>query len=183
MWETLKPFPLFFGGAQNQPQTRYVCNFNGVSQYGTLNIPVSPGDTVTVIAKVSADDNNDYIFCEESSVTIAFYRNTGYLFGYAGISELRIDGVVSDVVPTDGLYHTYELDISTSGTIGFVGIRYTLTRHINGSIIGIKLNDGSVHNYPMDDGWVNNPTMRNTGTGADGTFINMTEASWVEVSA
>lgn len=33
MWETLKPFPLFFGGAQNQPQTRYVYNFNGVDNY------------------------------------------------------------------------------------------------------------------------------------------------------
>lgn len=45
-----------------------------------------------------------------------------------------------------------------------------------------KINDGSVYNFPMDDGWSNNPTMRNTGSGADGAFINMTEASWVEVN-
>ena len=60
-----------------------------------------------------------------------------------------------------------------AGGVGFVkgGLAYNF-----------KVNDGSVYNYPMDDGWANNPKMRNTGTGADGTFINMTEAAWVKIN-
>jgi len=35
--------------------------------------------------------------------------------------------------------------------------------------------------FPLDDGWSNNPTARNTGVGSDGVFMNMTEAAWTEV--
>ena len=31
---------------------------------------------------------------------------------------------------------------------------------------------------PLDDSFANNPTARNTGSGADATYINATEASW-----
>ena len=53
--------------------------------------------------------------------------------------------------------------------------------YANVIIYDITANGGAVYNFPCDDGWSNNPTMRNIGSGADGSFVNMTEAAWVEI--
>jgi len=51
-----------------------------------------------------------------------------------------------------------------------------------GLTYNIKFNDGSVYNYPVDDGWSNNPTIRNTGSGANATLINGLESGWETIN-
>ena len=47
-----------------------------------------------------------------------------------------------------------------------------------GLVWGFKVNDGSVYDYPINDGWLANPVITNLGSGADATAIDFQEVDW-----
>ena len=49
-------------------------------------------------------------------------------------------------------------------------------------IYNIKLDEGLLHDYPCDDGYENNPTIRNRGSAGDAEIFNATLDTWVDVT-
>lgn len=187
-------------------QTRPAPNFNGVSQYGVLpDIPI-PDDGFFMSGKFRAKSLT-------GNQTIFWGGIVDFQFRLQGSTGARLSWFngTQHAALISGL--TLEIDEEytfTIETLGASGIRLTLGasqatnsdavslqalvseqqlgrrnsgEFFNGLVYDVLINDGSVYNFPMDDGWTNNPTMRNTSTGADGTFVNMTEAAWVEIPA
>lgn len=79
----------------------------------------------------------------------------------------------------DGVLQPATIDIAGDLPIsslcgGFTGV--TSIPYLAGRIYNYSDSLGNV--VPFDDSFANNPTIRNTGTGADLTAINATEASW-----
>lgn len=201
MWQTLQPAPWWGGGSSVQPASRLAPNFNGVSQYGdvggitytgdysrsaTVVMPTLSGNFVRLWGK-SGDFTSRFLISDDGSANIKLSDtdNTGvnippgvFAAGQTfnvtvsrtgSNAKVTVNGVDFDFtsVNTGGSTFNYIQRMSTSYGVGVVFDYY----------------DSIGNFFPMDDGWPNNPVMRNTGTGADGTFVNMTEAAWVEVPA
>lgn len=165
---------------------RQAPNFNGVSQRGEVSpIYLNLGDTITVTCGKPTIPNATIIDGFGRAFRIRLEPDgTIRIDGFTGtVNGLPIDNRVT--IWPDGI-STFELTRSDATVDYFtsIGSRSEAdVTYFDGLVYNFKVNDGSVYNFPMDDGWANNPVMRNTGTGADGTFINMTEAAWVEIDA
>jgi hypothetical protein len=188
-----------------QPATRFAPNFNGISQYAKPSDIVVSGDySMEFKLKSNVGLGNDiavYIG-NDTSTSLSIASNGGGNFRFrtprggsingapfppnlAGSTdthtvtvsfvgndyEFRFDG---QLVGSGTTVNTNDFTINAFGTYDT-----SLNFFLSGMIYNFS--DSNGNNYPMDDGWANNPTMRNAGTGADGTFINMTEAAWLEI--
>lgn len=179
------------------PTTRQVPNFNGISQYAAFQNTVLSGD-FEISFNYSATNKNksslqafvggtgEYFVALWSDGGVRMYIGNNLVFNVSsslipdsGFMELsRVSGAISarvNGVEFANGNNSMDFEIFQLGRVGS-------GNYFEGLIYNFKINDGSVYNFPMDDGWTNNPAMRNTGTGADGTFINMTEASWQEIN-
>lgn len=188
-----------YGGGSGSTE-RYAPNFNGVSQYATHSAVILSGDfyfefkikviSFTAFAGIAYDstgatpsfirlfNSEDVQFADFANAFVTV-PNLGAVDGvYKRVQVQRISNVLS--ITVDGgapiTANTNGADVSLDTWGRNSGSRSNI------SVIDLIYSDGSVYNFPMDDGWSNNPTMRNTGTGADGTFINMTEAAWVKIN-
>lgn len=180
------------------PPTRLAPNFNGVSQYGEFSADiVYTGDYSISFDVVKADSESIRVFGNTSDFTGRFVINSD------GSANVRPSSDLSDTgfdLPSgsisNGKSRIQVERISNSLEVTINGSKTTFsnanTSSLSVSVVGrnaSSFGSGIIYNYmdslgnkyPMDDGWANNPTMRNTGSGADGTFINMTEAAWVEI--
>lgn len=192
-------YPINFS-SKSGPVTRLAPNFNGISQYASIPpITVASGENYTISFYFSCQNQAtfdvlgvsgsflDFIVISPNEIQV---RNTG--------SRLYFDGSFQDgnphkaVISRQSGITTVTIDDqvlnerdSTVNDFGFtfdvVGSQ-ALSSYALGFIWSLSFNDGSIYNFPMDDGWQNNPAMRNTGSGADGTFVNMTEAAWQEIT-
>lgn len=188
--------------ATNPEVCRPVPSFNGADQYVSIpTLSVIPSYTVKFKINPSSVGAIDSVI-ENDGPTSNYiqYRNDGRL-------RARIEDSVGGIYTRSSFAlsvgTTYEVEvIITPTTLGMMidGVSQGTTNLANPqdpattySSLGIgeggrralnaKLWDveilGAV--FPLDDGWSNNPTARNTGVGGDGTFMNMTEAAWTEV--
>lgn len=185
MWQTLQPFPWLGGGSSVPPATRLAPNFNGVDQYATVNIPVSIGDTVEFefIAPSSYPSNGAFLWDNATAFIARAVGGGG--FGFLGASSVTLDGnpiSFGDPLPTDNQQHKIVITSSVNATIVTVGARSNATELAYFPIFNLKVNDGAVYSYVMDDGWSNNPTMLNSGSGANGNYINATEDMWISIA-
>lgn len=176
------------GGADK----RFAPNFNGVSQYGDLpKINLANGDVVVIrfIASLTPpsttkimtdsdlDTENRLVFFHTSANLCQTINCNAVLDGSPVINN-------STPFPYDGVEHEVVLNVTSDCVLGTLCARSsTMTSKLQITPLSLIINDGAIYNFPIDDGWANNPIMRNTGSGANGTFVNMTEASWVEIDA
>ncbi|WP_428613844.1 hypothetical protein [Pseudoalteromonas sp.] len=182
-------FSLVGGSKQKAPQptTRFAPNFNGISQYALLpDIALSFGSVVEFdfISPTSLiSDLRLMLSNTDGFVTIVRINTDGTINAQGG--SVTIDGGSDTNIPLDGLKHKIVFTSTVNINFNLVGAQSngsgSFLRFADFPIFNVKVDDGSVYSFPMDDGWQNNPTMRNTGSGADGTFINMTEAAWQEI--
>ena len=108
-----------------------------------------------LISGLTLEIDEEYAFTIETLGTLGVRLTIG-----------EVQATNSDTVSLQALVSEQQLGRRNSGEF------------FNGLVYDVLINDGSVYNFPMDDGWANNPVMRNVGTGADGTFFNMTLPSW-----
>ena len=191
--------------AVSAPSGRWYFSGNGVDQYIETGVRIVDVDNLdgTVLEGVF-DGGNGTFYSQNISGSISsrefqIFENGGAILLVAGGSSTTISS--GDL--GDGLYK-FEFQ---SGSVAFYFggdikaiVSYTvgaarepsatfriLARGNGGSGVGFlksgtsynhKLNDGSVYNYLFDDSFANNPVARNTGSGANATYINATEASW-----
>lgn len=174
--------------AVSGPATRLAPNFNGVSQAASVSIPVTTSSVIefdfisssmqagfAALIDSTSSSNRIAIRASADGMAIQLIGCTGTIDGLPIVSNVT-------ALPMDGISHTIVLTPSISGTIANIARNFANSVFFSGVLYNLKVGDGSAYNFPMDDGWVNNPVMRNTGSGADGTFINMTEAAWVEIN-
>lgn len=172
------------------PPTRLAPNFNGVSQSGSFSASLVSGDLIHVsfIASTSARQG-DSLLGRDSGLRLLWVTDSVRAVSLSGaVSSATLDGnaIINGVTPwpDDNLEHVISISMGSSVNLNAVGASGGGSGNFASlTIYNLKINDGSVYNFPMDDGWANNPTMRNTGSGANGAFVNMTEAAWVEVPA
>ena len=171
-------------GGGSGPSTRLVPDFNGVSQCALLDaISAVPGDILTldIVSPTSSTGSFRFILSNlDPFKTIIRVNADDSITVDDGSATL--DGLPISTLPLDGQKHTIVWTCNRAVDIELIAAQTQAVddyiRFANFPIFNIKFNDGSVHSYPMDDGWPNNPVMRNTGSGQDGTFINATEAMW-----
>lgn len=75
---------------------------------------------------------------------------------------------------------------NTTNNNTLIGARYTSVASVaflkSGYIYNIKVNDGSVYNYPINDRTFGvGAVIANTGTGPDATGVNLLESGWTEI--
>lgn len=180
-------YPINFS-SKSGPITRLTPNFNGISQYAiTTDINMLSGDVLHFdIIAPTALSASDRMLISESSGFKSRVRVVPDGSIVVDFGTLTIDGVEASTIPLDGAKHNCAFTATQAIKVNLLAAQSNgagvFLRFCDFPIFNVKLNDGSIYNFPMDDGWANNPTMRNTGSGPDGTFVNMTEAAWQEIT-
>lgn len=177
MWGTLNPFPFFTGGSQPAPAQRYILTLNGVnSRIQTPTITLNSGDTVRFKATKPSTDFATVLDSISRNLRIR-YRSDGTIqtVGFSGtVNGQPITSLVT--MWPEGIAD-FELTLTTSGDISSIGSRSdTDASFFDAAIFDFKINDGSAYNYPIDDN--STTVIRNTGSGADATPINVTPSMW-----
>ena len=159
-------------------------DFDGVDDYISCNIPLVVDDVVSFkfIAPLGGYSvlTDGYIISQNSGNFPRIFVTTAGLISFKGFDSGTLDGSAistGDALPTDGAEHTVTARVPGSMLIGFVG-GYG-GKFCDFPIYDLIVNDGSVYNYPINDGWANNPVIANTGSSADATAINFNEERWI----
>jgi len=162
--------PLF--SALGELQTRWIATLNGLSQYPTFPvINLTPSDVLTVeFIADTALAMNDYIL---SGVTVDVATDVVLLtnpvglinFGSGNYATVKLDGnkisSLSVVWPSDGLKHVITYQPANNQRFVNFGTRFSISNFLKVSLLSIKVNDGSVFNYPFDDSFVSDPIIKN----------------------
>lgn len=183
-----------------ESRLRQVALLDGNSQYISIpQIDLTIGDTVSIeILKSITDDDilsNSITSGAEDGLYIdtflgnvrAFYYRGGVASSVLSVpynvgEPLKITLLIENS-PTLTVNGISDMISGWSGVIPFSYLGRRGASHRGTSAYNLKVNDGSVYNYPIDDTFVNNPVIRNTAdpSGAtDGTAILFTSATWVE---
>jgi hypothetical protein len=147
-------------------------NLDGIDDYievPTINLVI--GDTFEV--KVNGVERyTDYraLFNSASGEPNGIRSRLGNTEGGSLTLSLRectlvIDGnpALNRVIPDDQLEHTLVFTATGNTSIRYIGSAAGGTSHrCNFMIYDFKVNDGSVYNYPINDGWASNPLIKNT---------------------
>lgn len=177
-----------------QPTTRFAPNFNGISQYALLqqSVTMNAGSWFEFYAQSSTARNNKFIGTQNyGGFAVGIDAPSGKILVYVD-NVFTFVGNISKPLGSmhkfrgeyDGSVFTLYVDDEQKNQINCSPPSYNLIGSALGEFMLGTIRDysDSLGNiYAMDDGWQNNPTMRNTGSGDDGTYINMTEAAWQEI--
>ena len=155
--------------APNFTSFRKIATLNGLSQYLTLPvINLTPSDVLTVeFIAGTATAANDYILSGlsiDAATDVVLLTNASGLINFGGgnTPTVTLDGnaitSLSTALPSDGLKHVLTYQPSNNQRFVNFGVRFSISNFLAASPIGIRVNDGSVYNYPIDD---NNPVIRN----------------------
>lgn len=154
---------------------------NGVNQQLSINIPIVPGDTISFNLIVSATTSSrDSIFDTADRVRVRL--ESAGVWDFAG-GSLTVDGANvndGDNLPPLGSVVNCTFTSTSTTTLLYIGSFNGLGVFSAQPVYNLSINDGSIYNYPLDDGFVNNPVARNLGSGTDGTFINNDSGAWGE---
>jgi len=186
---------------------RWLMTLNGVSQYVQLDPVTLAGDfEISMMINPVSPSANDALLADDHGSTYYFRLNdansirvfsngVGFTFNGAEnlpTGEFQVSFVLLNTKLkcfVDGVQFGTDITITPyTGVDNFlIGSANSASKFFNGSLRDLKIWSGGdrttgelIVDMPLDDGYANNPTARNT-VGADGAFVNMTEASWSEV--
>jgi len=163
--------------------SRLVYDFAVSGAYLTTNIPVSNADIFQFTVKDFVLGGTQYLLGSNPNLGFILV-NAGGAINFGGMT-LKLDGVlvVANVtmMPTDSDPHVLTATMTDSYSVTTVGASRTGASTFSGKIYDITKENGSVYNYPVDDGWSVNPTIANAGSGADATLTNGVESDWVNL--
>lgn len=195
--------------AQAIAQTRWVYNFNGVDSYINSGEITLSGD-FSVECDIQTTQATDFAICDGSKFTslptyaLIYVDNPDglqfliknqvlgfdrHIFG--GRSEI-INGQVNNIkLSRVGAYLTAYVNSVQIGSSTYMGTGdVTLeglwfggqSRYMTGKGYNVKINNGSVYNYPINDRTFGpGAVIANTGTGPDATGVNLLESGWQEI--
>lgn len=175
---------------------RWYFSGNGVDQrIDFASDQVFSGD-FWIEAYVNMNSNGFHLASKGDNNRIAFTSNGSLVVTASGVQATSSanSGILDNNVhklritrSSSGLYQ-YSIDDVLQVQTVQVSDDLVLSSLLNklGGFTNIPAFAGRVYNYsdslgnalPLDDSFANNPTARSTGSGANGTYINATEASW-----
>ena len=207
--QLLRDWLLAVGGGLT---TRLVADLNGLSQYISIpTVTISRGESVSLVyAKKDtvAGNSEQVLISSDSANSMVIIRDSGHsnpnsvIVRTQGLSDQLFQNAVTEA---DGEDVSFMLDITNTGltltinervtnrssttndlfSFSRIGRRGGTSVYFNSILRDVKVNDGSTYNYPINDGFTNDPVIANAADLSgltDGTAINFTEATWVEVS-
>lgn len=177
-----------FGG----PVTRLVYNFDDIDDFVSIqsyNVSVDEAITVKFIAPTAILGSSGFIIDGDTSSTnrgFITFKSDGTIGRASQLGRLYLDGIMvvnnTTPYPLDGLPHVLEVRGATgSCQIATIGAEYRRDRSFANLVI-YDVDLGGNRFYPIDDGWANNPTIRDTVAGKDGTANNFNSERWEEVN-
>lgn len=181
--------------------SRLAPNLNGDDQQIETQLITLSGDYELgfTIKPITPQVGFNGIAYDSTGATTAFirFRNSDGFIQFNGFSgtDIRVN-----VIPSTGS-EDYKLILKRVGTVltlsvndsieytGVTGLAdVTLNTWGNNGlsssnirVYNIYANDKSLHDYPCDDGYENNPTIRNRGSAGDAEIFNATLDVWVDV--
>ena len=177
---------------------RQIPTFNGVSQRVNISWQQTSTTSYIEIGVIRVQNTGTLEYIADNTATNNYIRLNGSGAIRCRFTETdgSIRNITTDVLNIDQPYKlrvefnpsSFEvfLDGVSQGSANFAiaqnlsGTWQTLASRISGSYGLVAIFDADFNNeafYPLDDGFANNPTARNT-LGADGSFENMTSAAW-----
>ena len=207
MWGTLNPFPFFTGGSQPAPAQRYILTLNGVNSYidtggytysgdfwieVTAQLPaVLPASNQAFFGGSGGGSPNAGAFTlflnpaqntistqiptssggtrHDLGVSAASYLGKVVKFRIerlSGVWTLQIDDVLVDTYDSNP-HGVVDMEVTSIG-------RWSTTLYYSGAIYNYK--DSLGNDLPIDDN--STTVIRNAGSGADATPINVTPSMW-----
>ena len=158
---------------------RLVYTLDGVDDYIQLpSISLGVGDTVefdlvtgpgTGLNRTLLGSSPSYLQISDGGLWNVF----GFTFTVDGIPK-----VTNDLAPQDGFVHKIVATSTGSQTLAYIGCLDGASLFSSDSIRNLKV--GSSHFYPINDGWVHNPVIRDTLGGQHGTAVNFLEVNWID---
>ena len=130
-----------------------------------------------------------YLLCNPTGIGLAAWgggdSNNNKIQSISNAVEFSLDGVTYHPVvylEIDVKFTLY-VRMKAGQVLGFIGRKFDNDRHVNITIENFVIGDGSVYNYPLNDGWASNPTLANIGSGGNNAIAeNFTEGNWNTVS-
>ena len=169
---------------------RQYYTFDGIDDYITIpSANLVAGDTVSLkfVAPSVWMGGFTYILTNSGGFSSSLRVNSSGNFNIGGYTG-TIDGaaIVSGVTvaPTDALEHLLVLTKTTDEDLTLIGARFDFTDLANFPIYNLRITSPTTEVnrfYPIDDGWANNPVIRDTINGQNGTLINGQESGWGSV--
>jgi len=155
---------------------RQAATLNGLSQYLMFQTPISINANEPVhLRYIAGDTSSTQVFLNKINLENLLLIVGGMFRVNSGVAT--IDGSPAE--------HLIIYTPSSTTTLSAVGATSSNTNNSSSAFTLLKVGNGSVYNYPLDDGFANNPVIRNTAdlSGAtDGLAINFTAASWEVVT-
>lgn len=178
------------------PSTRLAANLNGLTQYAQLGSESVFASDFTISMTTTRQSETKALFgggnisriIEHQDGRIEIANNQSLnLFG--ALSSIPVGQVFNLVLERVGSTVTVYADGANVGSgtytesFSVIYIGRSWNENLFRAGISYDYSDSNGNIHAMNDGWPNNPTMANSGTGSNGTWINLTEASWEEITA
>ena len=208
-WELYDPENVVIFGGSDASQTRWVYNYNGVDSYVDSGEITLSGD-FSVECDIQTTQAVDFAICDGSrfnslpTYALIYVDNPDglqfliknpvsgfdrYIFG--GRSEI-INGQVNNIklsrVGADLTAYVNSVQIGSGANIGAGDVTLEglwfggQSRYMIGKGYNVKINNGSVYNYPINDRTFGaGAVIANTGTGPDATGVNLLESGWEKI--
>lgn len=178
---------------------RQVPTFNGVSQRVNISWQQTSTTSYIEIGVIRTQATGEIEYISDNTVANNYLRfnSDGTIRCRVTETDDSIRNITTDILNVDQPYKlrvefnpsNFEvfLDGVSQGSANFAiaqnlsGTWQALASRISGSYGVMAIFDADFNNeafYPLDDGFANNPTARNT-LGTDGSFENMTSAAWL----
>ena len=125
-----------------------------------------------------------YILCSETDTNVALWgagTDNKIVVGVSYTTLVSVDGITygKEIEYVIGQKLTVYVKATKIARFGRFGDKAGETgRESNITISNIIFGDGSVHTYPVNDGWANNPLIRNTGSGPNAALVNGQSSGW-----
>lgn len=164
---------------------RWVYNFDGIDDYVSLSISLAAGEKISVTFSNADFSISRPFFSSTLSTIIAVDGGGNFYSSNNGVDyTAELDGNVIgnfSPAPTDGGEYTLTITAINPIVVDGFGILNGGIRFFDGIAKDIIVNDGSVYNYPVDDGPGTN-SIRNLGAGPDASSVNFNDERWMKVN-
>ena len=191
------------------PQTRYAYSFNSIDSYIDSGEITLSGD-FSVECDIQTTQAVDFAICDGSkfnslpTYALIYVDNPDglqfliknpasgfdrYIFG--GRSEItngQVNNIKLSRVGSELRAYVNSVQIGSSANIGTDDVTLEglwfggSSRYMVGKGYNVKINDGSVYNFPINDRTFGvGAVIKNTGTGSDAVGVNLLESGWTEI--
>lgn len=166
---------------------RQVATLNGLSQYLRFQNPISINANEPVhLRYIAGDTSSTQVLLNKINLENLLLIVGGMFRVNGGAATIDGSPIVSNltVAPNDNKEYLIIYTPSSTTTLSAVGATSSNTNNSSSAFTLLRVGSGSVYSYPLDDGFANNPVIRNAADPSgltDGTAVNFTSDTWSEV--